>query len=76
MAAVVAQDEMETVRRRNLETLTAEQGAKLALAQVMGWSPANVTHFLSGKHHFRAHDAELFCRVLALPADWFESPQK
>lgn len=80
-AAPVAQivsneeDALRETRRLNLLTLTAQPGAKSQLARLTNLSAANISHRLHGNKIFDKETADFFCKQLALPEGWFETPK-
>lgn len=63
------------VRRANLLLLTSPSGAKTQLGRLTGLSAANVSHRLYGNKIFDKESGEFLAAKLALPSDWFETPQ-
>jgi hypothetical protein len=66
---------LREVRKNNLAMLTSAPGAKSKVGELSGLSPVNISHRLHGTKHFDRETAEMFCRVLGLPAGWFEVPR-
>lgn len=63
------------VRRINLLLLTNRAGAKTQLGRLTGLSAANVSHRLHGNKIFDFGSGQFLAEKLALPLDWFETPQ-
>lgn len=77
VAQVVSNEEdaLRETRRLNLLTLTAQPGAKSQLARLTNLSAANISHRLHGNKIFDKETADFFCKQLALPEGWFETPK-
>ncbi|WP_146039459.1 MULTISPECIES: hypothetical protein [unclassified Variovorax] len=62
-------------RRINLAVLTEAPGAKSKLCEIMGMSPANISHRIHRNKKLDDAEVKRFTTALHLPKDWFDGPR-
>lgn len=62
-------------RHANLAMLTKAPGSKGKLGQLMGMSPANISHRIHKNKKLDDAEIRRLTKVLHLPPDWFDSPR-
>lgn len=62
-------------RHANLAMLTEAPGSKGKLGQLMGMSPANISHRIHKNKKLDDAEIRRLTTVLHLPPDWFDSPR-
>lgn len=62
-------------RHANLAMLTQVPGTKGKLGQLMGMSPANISHRIHKNKKLDDAEIQRLTKVLHLPPDWFDSPR-
>lgn len=62
-------------RHANLAMLTEAPGSKGKLGQLMGMSPANISHRIHKNKKLDDAEIRRLTKVLHLPPDWFDSPR-
>lgn len=71
-----ASEPVQILRRANLALVTQPKGAKTVLAELMGVSPAILSHRLHGVKPVRDRDVEAISTLLQLTPGWFDTPHQ
>lgn len=66
----------QILRRANLALVTQAKGAKTVLAELMGVSPAVLSHRLHGVKPVRDSDVNAVSSLLRLSPGWFDTPHQ
>ena len=70
------EEELLELRRLNLHVLTAQPGSKGKLGEILGMSPANISHRLHGLKKLDDEQVMLITTALEMDPKWFDSPRK
>ena len=72
---LAAEPSVPEIRRTNLHVLTARNGSKALLSQLLNLSQSNMAHRLHGKKRLDDVEAARITNALDLPSGWLDTPR-